>query len=156
RSGKVVVTQPRRMAARAAARRLAQLTGTRLGAEVGYAVRGDQQISKATVVEFVTTGVLLRRLIRDPEAFGIAAIVLDEVHERHLYTDLTFSMLQQLGQLRGSPLGSVVMSATLDARLWAGLLTDDGETAANILSVGANSYPLRKQWAPLAGNQRAI
>ena len=63
RSGKVVVTQPRRMAARAAARRLAQLTGTRLGAEVGYAVRGDQQISKATV-EF-DRGVLLRRLIHD-------------------------------------------------------------------------------------------
>ena len=156
RSGKVVVTQPRRMAARAAARRLAQLTGTRLGAEVGYAVRGDQQISKATVVEFVTTGVLLRRLIRDPEASGIAAIVLDEVHERHLDTDLTFAMVQQLGQLRDAPLDIVVMSATLDAKLWAGLLTDDGETAANILSVEANSYPLREQWAPLAGNQRGI
>src|SRR5699024_5651782 len=50
----------------------------------------------------------------------------------------------------------VVMSATLDAKLWAGLLTDDGETAANILSVEANSYPLREQWAPLAGNQRGI
>ena len=156
RVGKVVVTQPRRMAARAAARRLAQLTGTRLGAEVGYTVRGDRQTSNATVVEFVTTGVLLRRLIRDPEASGIAAIVLDEVHERHLDTDLTFAMVQQLGQLRDEPLDIVVMSATLDADLWAGLLTDDGEAPAHILSVEAATYPLREHWAPLPGNQRGL
>ena len=155
RSGKVIVTQPRRMAARAAARRLAYLTNTRLGAEVGYAVRGDQQTSKDTVVEFVTTGVLLRRLIRDPEATGTAAIILDEVHERHLDTDLTFAMVQQLGQLRDQPLDIVVMSATLDADMWANLLTTD-DTTAEILSVEAATYPLREQSAPLPGNQRGL
>src|SRR5690625_3715622 len=117
RGGKVVVSQPRWMAARAAARRLAQLSGTRVGDVVGYTVRGDQQPSQSTLVEFVTTGVLLRRLIRDPEATGIAAIILDEVHERQLDTDLTFAMVQQLGQLRDKPLDIVVMSATLDAQL---------------------------------------
>ena len=156
RTGKVVVTQPRRMAARAAARRLAYLTGTRLGGQVGYAVRGDQKTSQATVVEFVTTGVLLRRLIRNPEAPGIAAIVLDEVHERHLDTDLTFAMVQQLGQLRDDPLDIVVMSATLDAEMWARLLTDTNEAPAEILSVEAVTYPLREQWAPLPGNHRTL
>ncbi|GAA4108874.1 ATP-dependent helicase HrpB [Enteractinococcus coprophilus] len=156
RFGKVVVTQPRRMAARAAARRLASLTGTRLGAEIGYTVRGDQKTSRDTVVEFVTTGVLLRRLIRDPEAAGIAAIVLDEVHERHLDTDLTFAMVQQLGQLRDHPLDIVVMSATLDADMWANLLAADDQASAKILAVDAATYPLREQWAPLPGNQRGL
>ena len=156
RGGKVVVTQPRRMAARAAARRLAQLSGTRVGDVVGYTVRGDQQTSQSTLVEFVTTGVLLRRLLRDPEATGIAAIILDEVHERQLDTDLTFAMVQQLGQLRDEPLDIVVMSATLDAQLWADLLASEQEKPAEILSVDAVTHPLREQWAPLPGHQRSL
>lgn len=158
RAGKVVVTQPRRMAARAAARRLAQLTGTRLGQDIGYTVRGDRQISETTRVEFVTTGVLLRRLISDPEGTGIAAVVLDEVHERQLDTDLTFALVQQLGELRGTadPLDIVVMSATLDADFWTHLLRQQDATPAQILRVDAVSYPLREQWAPLPGTQRAL
>ena len=121
RPGNVVVTQPRRMAARAAARRLAQLTDTRLGELVGYSVRGDRRVSAETVVEFVTTGVLLRRLMSDPEAADVAAVVLDEVHERQLDTDLVFGLVQQLAELRSAdnPLEIVVMSATLEAEFWA-------------------------------------
>lgn len=158
RGGKVVVTQPRRMAARAAARRLAQLTGTKLGQDVGYTVRGDHQVSADTRVEFVTTGVLLRRLMRDPDATGISAVVLDEVHERQLDTDLTFAMVQQLGELRGAtePLDIVVMSATLDANFWARLLPHHDGRTADILRVEADSYPLGEQWAPLPGNQRVF
>lgn len=158
RPGKVVVTQPRRMAARAAARRLAQLTGTRLGDRVGYTVRGDRQTSAATQVEFVTTGVLLRRLIADPEADGIAAVVLDEVHERQLDTDLTFAMVHQLAALRdaAAPLDIVVMSATLDAEFWAELLSEDHAAAADVLRVEAVTYPLHEQWAPLPAAQRAL
>ena len=157
RPGKIVVTQPRRMAARAAARRLAHLTGTQLGQEVGYSVRGDAKTSQMTRVEFVTTGVLLRRLINDPEATGISAVVLDEVHERQLDTDLTFAMVQQLGQLRDrtDPLDIVVMSATLDAQFWTELLQDDDEPA-QLFEVEAAHYPLREQWAPLPGTQRAL
>ena len=157
RDGKVVVTQPRRMAARAAARRLAQLTDTTLGEQVGYTVRGDKQVSPGTKVEFVTTGVLLRRLIADPEAHGIAAIVLDEVHERHLDTDLTFAMVQQLGELRDTdnPLDVVVMSATLQAQFWSDLLQQDNITP-QVLSIDAVTHPLREQWAPLPGTQRAL
>lgn len=158
RRGKVIVTQPRRMAARAAARRLAQLTGTRLGQEVGYTVRGDRQTSAATRVEFVTTGVLLRRLMRDPEASGVSAVVLDEVHERQLDVDLTFAMVQELGELRGTsdPLDIVVMSATLDADRWAQLLPQDDGEPANVLEVEAVTYPLEERWAPLPGTQRAL
>lgn len=158
RPGKVIVTQPRRMAARAAARRLAQLTGTQLGDQVGYTVRGDQKTSAATRVEFVTTGVLLRRLMRDPEAAGVSAIVVDEVHERQLDVDLTFAMVQQLGELRGTaePLDIVVMSATLDADFWADLLPRQDGQPARVLTVEAVAYPLRERWAPLPGTQRAL
>src|SRR5699024_9891185 len=143
---KVVVTQPRRMAARAAARRLAQLSGTRLGDLVGYTVRGDQKISAATRVEFVTTGVLLRRLINDPEAAGVRAVILDEVHERQLDTDLTFALVQQVGELRNTenPLDIVVMSATLDAQFWAELLTQPAGTPADVFEVAAKTFPLQE------------
>lgn len=158
RKGKIVVTQPRRMAARAAARRLAHLTGTQVGQHIGYTVRGDRKTSAATRVEFVTTGILLRRLISNPDAPDIAAVVLDEVHERQLDTDLTFAMVQQLGELRGTadPLDIVVMSATLDADFWANLLTGDEAGSAHILNVDAVSYPLRERWAPLPATHRAL
>src|SRR5690625_504533 len=83
-SGRVVVTQPRRIAARAAARRLAHLIGEPVGRRVGFTVRGERRVSAATRVEVVTAGVLSRRLQREPELAGISAVVLDEVHERHL------------------------------------------------------------------------
>lgn len=158
RNGRIVVTQPRRMAARAAARRLAHLTGTKVGEQVGYTVRGDRKTSAATAVEFVTTGVLLRRLIGNPDASDIAAVVLDEVHERQLDTDLTFAMVQQLGELRGAsdPLDIVVMSATLEADFWTALLSTDTANPARVLKVEAVSYPLTEQWAPLPGTQRAL
>lgn len=158
REGKVVVTQPRRMAARAAARRLAYLTGTQLGHQIGYTVRGDRKTSAATRVEFVTTGVLLRRLIREPDASGVAAVVLDEVHERQIDTDLTFAMVQELGELRGMtvPLDIVVMSATLDADFWAQRLPQREGQSAQVLEATAETHPLRQQWAPAPGHQRAL
>ncbi|MCB0886811.1 MAG: ATP-dependent helicase HrpB, partial [Propionibacteriaceae bacterium] len=80
--GRVVVTQPRRVAARAAARRLAHLTGTAVGDVVGFTVRGERVVGRAACVEMVTPGVLLRRLLRDPSLDGVGAVILDEVHER--------------------------------------------------------------------------
>src|SRR5690606_24443448 len=82
--GKVVVAEPRRLAARAAAARMAALAGEEVGRTVGYAVRGDARTSTATRIEVVTSGLLLRRLVADPELPGTAAVVLDECHERHL------------------------------------------------------------------------
>src|SRR5699024_4096039 len=88
--GRIVVTAPRRVAVRSAARRLAQLSGTKLGEEVGYSVRGDAKVSRATRVEFVTPGVLLRRLLRDSDV-DASAVLIDEVHERGLETDLVLA-----------------------------------------------------------------
>ncbi|MEV0983455.1 ATP-dependent helicase C-terminal domain-containing protein [Brevibacterium sp. NPDC049920] len=154
-AGRVVVAQPRRMAARSAARRLASLTGTRLGEEVGYTVRGDRSVSRRTRVEFVTSGVLVRRLLADPELAGAAAVVLDEIHERHLDTDLAFGMLRELVELR-EDLSLVVMSATLEAGRWAELLGEDDGTpgapaaSAPVLTAAAGIHPLEVRWAPAA------
>ena len=144
---RIIVTQPRRMAARAAARRLASLTGTRLGEVVGFTVRGESRTSAATRIEFVTTGVLLSRLLRDPELSGVAGVILDEVHERQLDTDLAFAMCRELADLR-EDLSVVVMSATLDAQLWAARLRDGPQAPATLLSVAADAHPLEVRWAP--------
>ncbi|MDN5717587.1 MAG: DEAD/DEAH box helicase, partial [Janibacter sp.] len=120
--GRVVVTGPRRVTVRAAARRLAQLTGTPLGELAGYTVRGERHVQRSTRIEFVTPGVLVRRLLADPELNATAAVVLDEVHERGLDSDLLLGMLAEVRQLRDLPL--VAMSATLDAPAIARLLGD--------------------------------
>lgn len=150
--GRVIVTQPRRIAARAGARRLAHLSGERLGGAVGFTVRGESRTSRDTAVEFVTTGVLVRRLLNDAELADVGAVVLDEVHERHLDSDLCFAMLCELRELRPE-LGIVVMSATLDASRWAELLGDD--EPAPVVAVEADLHPLEVRWAPLPpGGQR--
>ena len=139
--GRIIVTQPRRMAARAAARRLAALTGTRLGEVVGFTVRGDSRTSARTRIEFVTTGVLMARMLRDPELAGVSGVILDEVHERQLDTDLMFAMCRELVDLR-EDLSVIVMSATLDARLWAARLGEGPQSPATLLSVAADVHPL--------------
>ncbi|HCX85050.1 MAG TPA: ATP-dependent helicase HrpB, partial [Micrococcales bacterium] len=114
-AGRIVVTQPRRIAARAAARRLASLLGQEVGGDVGVTVRGESRTSPRTRVEVVTTGVLLRRLQRDPALPGVAGVVLDEVHERSLESDLVLAMVADVRETLREDLRVVVMSATLDA-----------------------------------------
>ena len=121
RQPRIVVTQPRRVAARSAARRLAFLDGSKLGGRVGYTVRGERQAGAQTLVEFVTPGILLRRLLSDPGLEGTDAVILDEVHERGLETDLLLGMLGEVRQLR-TDLTLVAMSATLDAPRFAALI----------------------------------
>ncbi|WP_331715900.1 helicase-related protein [Tessaracoccus coleopterorum] len=119
--GRVIVTQPRRVAARAAARRLATLTRTRLGDVVGFTVRGERVLGPDARIEMVTPGVLLRRLLRDPALDGVGAVILDEVHERGLDTDLLVGLLGEVRELRDD-LAVVAMSATADAQRFAALL----------------------------------
>ncbi|MCP1413989.1 ATP-dependent helicase HrpB [Paenarthrobacter sp. A20] len=152
---RVVVTQPRRVAARSAARRLASLDGSRLGGKVGYTVRGESKTSQETMVEFVTPGILLRRLLADPGLESTDAVVLDEVHERGLETDLLVGMLSEVRELRDD-LMVVAMSATLDAARFAALLgrngsgdADDGGPAP-VVDCPSALYPLEVQWAPAA------
>ena len=132
--GTVLVSQPRRMAARAAARRLAHLLGEPVGQTAGYSVRGDTKRSAKTRVEFVTSGVLLRRILSDPDMAGIGAVVLDEVHERHLDSDLSAALLLDIRDLTG--LKIVAMSATLAARSWSDLLK------APVVEAFARTYPV--------------
>jgi ATP-dependent helicase HrpB len=113
-SGKVLVLEPRRIAARMAARRVASEIGERIGETVGYQVRFDEVAGPHTRLRFVTEGVLTRRLISDPYLQGVDAVVLDEFHERHLEGDLALALLKRL-QGRRPDLRIVVMSATLDA-----------------------------------------
>lgn len=145
---RVVVTQPRRVAARSAARRLAALDGSRIGERVGYTVRGEHRASQATLVEFVTPGILLRRLLHDPGLEGVGAVVLDEVHERGLETDLLVGLLAEVRQLR-EDLVLVAMSATLDSLLFAGLLGDGAP--APIVDCPSALHPLEVSWAPSRG-----
>lgn len=112
--GGVVVLEPRRIAARAAARRVAAERGVRLGDEVGYEVRDDRRVSKSTRLRFVTEGVLVQRVLRDPFLEGVSVVVLDEFHERHVETDLALAMLREVRQEVREDLQIVVMSATLD------------------------------------------
>ena len=115
------MTQPRRVAARAAARRLAALDGTAVGERTGFTVRGESRAGAHTLIEFVTPGILLRRLLADPGLESASAVILDEVHERGLETDLLLGMLAEVRQLRPDLL-LVAMSATLDTPRFAELL----------------------------------
>ncbi len=151
---RVVVTQPRRVAVRSAARRLAALDGSRVGDRVGYTVRGERQSGPGTVVEFVTPGILLRRLLADPGLEGTDAVILDEVHERGLETDLLVGMLAEVRQLRGD-LRLVAMSATLDAPRFAALIgdaagIDDAGSPAPVIDCPSALFPLDLEWTPAA------
>ena len=110
----VVVLEPRRLAARAAAQRVAQELGCELGGLVGYQVRGESRISKQTRLRFVTEGVLVRQMVQDPFLEGVAAVCLDEFHERHLEGDLALAMLNETRTTVREELLLCVMSATLD------------------------------------------
>ncbi|GMA31393.1 ATP-dependent helicase HrpB [Litorihabitans aurantiacus] len=149
RAGRVVVTQPRRLAARAAARRLATLLGEEVGGTVGWSVRGERRTSAATRVEFVTTGVLLRRLQSDPELVGTDAVVLDEVHERAIDADLLQAMLHEVRQTLRPDLAVVAMSATLESERLATLWGDDVGPAPEITSPGG-LHPVAEVWCPPA------
>jgi len=144
--GRVIVTQPRRVAARAAARRLAHLDGSALGTRVGFTVRGERSAGPETLVEFVTAGVLLRRMLDDPGLDGVSAVIIDEVHERALETDLLIGLLSEVRELRDD-LTVIAMSATLDApRVSAVLGTDD--LPAPIVEHGVPAFALTERWAP--------
>lgn len=144
--GRVLVTQPRRLATRAAARRLASLLGEPVGQTVGYAVRGERVVGQGCRIEFVTAGLALRRLQADPGLDGITGVVLDEVHERSLDADLLLALLLDARALRPD-LALVAMSATADlSRLPALLGTADA--AAPVLSIPSPIHPVAERWAP--------
>ena len=148
RPGRVVVTQPRRIAARAAARRLAGLLGEEVGGTVGYAVRGERRTGPGTRIEVVTAGLLLRRLQRDPELSGVDAVILDEVHERSLDSDLLLALLADARAALREDLTLVAMSATLDADRLRRILGGSSGDPAPLVEVPGRLHPLEEVWAP--------
>lgn len=151
-TGRVVVTQPSRIAARAAARRLAHLLGEPVGETVGYSVRGERRTGRSTRVEVVTTGLLLRRIQHDPELAGVAAVILDEVHERHLDADLTLALLLDLRANLREDLALVAMSATIEAERTAALI--GGGEPAPVISVSGALHPVETVWCPVPPGTR--
>ncbi|MCX4574320.1 ATP-dependent helicase HrpB [Streptomyces sp. NBC_01571] len=142
---RVLVAEPRRIAARAAARRMAWLLGEQVGENVGYTVRGERVVGPRARVEVVTTGVLLQRLQRDQELAGVDVVVLDECHERHLDADTVAAFLLDVRAALRPELRLVAASATTDAEGWARLLG-----GAPVVEAQGVSYPVEVVWAPPA------
>ncbi|MER6318741.1 ATP-dependent helicase HrpB [Streptomyces sp. NPDC001581] len=140
---RVVVAEPRRIAARAAARRMAWLLGEAVGGSVGFTVRGERVAGPQTVVEVVTTGVLLQRLQRDQELAGVDVVVLDECHERHLDADTVAAFLLDVRETLRPELRLVAASATTDSAGWARVLG-----GAPVVEAAGVSYPVETVWAP--------
>jgi len=122
-SGKIIVLEPRRLAARAAAERMAQTLGEPVGQTVGFRVRMQSRISAATRIEVVTEGVFTRMILGDPELAGVACVIFDEFHERSLDADLGLALARDAQGLLREDLRILVMSATLDGAAVARLLT---------------------------------
>ena len=120
--GRILVLEPRRLAARMAAARMAAVAGEALGATFGYSVRGDRAVGPRTRVEVVTEGLFVRRVQRDPSLEGVSAVLLDEFHERSLDTDLALALVLDVRASLRPDLRVVVMSATIDAAPVAALI----------------------------------
>jgi len=110
----ILMLEPRRLATRAAAERIAHLRGERVGGTVGYRMRGESRVGRDTRIEIVTEGILTRRLQRDPTLDGVGVVIFDEFHERSLDADLGLALTLRTQQLVRDDLRIIVMSATLD------------------------------------------
>ena len=148
RTGRVLVAEPRRLAARAAAARMAALLGERVGETVGYAVRGDRKASARTRVEVVTSGLLLRRLAGDPELSGVDVVVLDECHERHLDADLLLALLLDARAGLRPDLRLLATSATVATGRLAELL------GGPVLDVPGVTFPVDTGYLPPVRGER--
>ncbi|UAB89639.1 ATP-dependent helicase HrpB [Ruegeria sp. SCSIO 43209] len=150
--GRIVMLEPRRLAARAAAERMAETLGEPVGQTVGYRVRGDVKVSKATHIEVVTEGILTRMLQSEPDLPGVGAVIFDEFHERSLNADLGLALcLEVTGALRDD-LILLAMSATLDAEPVGQLMN------APLVTSEGRSYPVETRWLdrPLAPQARRL
>ncbi len=149
-SDRIVMLEPRRLAARAAAERMAHTLGDPVGKTVGYRVRGDVKVSQTTRIEVVTEGILTRMIQSDPELTGVGAVIFDEFHERSLNADLGLALCLEVASALRDDLALVAMSATLDAGPVAKLMN------APIVTSEGRSFPVTQKWldAPLPKTTR--
>ncbi len=149
--GRILMLEPRRLAARAAAERMAQTLGEPTGQTVGYRVRGESKVSGTTRIEVVTEGILTRMIQSDPELSGIGAVIFDEFHERSLNADLGLALCLEICEALRDDLILLAMSATLDAEPVAALMGD-----APMVTSEGRAYPVETRWLdrPLPKNTR--
>lgn len=145
--GEVVVLQPRRLAARLLAKRVAEEVGTRLGDIVGYQIRLESRVSAATRIRFVTEGILLRQMSFDATLRGVNVLVFDEFHERHLYGDISLARALQIQATLRPDLKIVVMSATLDTEVLRPYLAP-----CEVLTSQGRMFPVRIEYQPKTVN----
>ena len=126
---RIIMLEPRKLAARAAARRMAQMLGEKVGETIGYQTRDERIIGASTRIEVVTEGVLTRRLQNDPDLPGFGIVIFDEVHERNLPGDLGLALLMHAQRSLGTGQRIVLMSATPDTERWCDYLATDGVSA---------------------------
>jgi ATP-dependent helicase HrpB len=145
---RIVMLEPRRLAARAAAKRMADLIGERVGETIGYRVRLDSAISARTQVEVVTAGVFIRQIQDDPSLEGFGAVLFDEFHERSLDVDLGLALCLDARQALRGDLRILAMSATLDGAPIARLLDPSVPTGAPILTSEGRRFPIETRYLP--------
>lgn len=144
---KIVVLQPRRVAARTVAARVAFERGGKLGGEIGYQIRFEDQTSLGTRISYMTEGILLRWLQDNRALANVGIVVFDEFHERNLLSDVSLALVKHLQQTARPDLKLIVMSATLDAEPVADYLTGPGEPACPILHSEGQSFPVEVRYA---------
>ncbi len=139
--GRILMLEPRRLAARAAAERMAQTLGEAIGATVGYRIKGEAKVSRATRIEVVTEGILTRMIQSDPDLPGVGAVIFDEFHERSLHADLGLALTLELRGALRDDLVVIVMSATLDAEPVARLMGD-----APLVTSQGRAFGVETRW----------
>ncbi|WP_025274368.1 ATP-dependent helicase HrpB [Haloglycomyces albus] len=150
-SRRVVVAEPRRLAARSAAQRMAAILGEPVGETVGYRIRGETRRSQKTRIEVVTTGVLVNQLLADPELPDVDAVMLDECHERHIETDTAAAFIAESRAILRPELAFIAASATADVDLWRVLLPE-----APVIETEPLDHPVDIHWTPPAHRDRPL
>ncbi|WP_307718696.1 DEAD/DEAH box helicase [Azospirillum sp. B4] len=151
---KIIMLEPRRLAARAAAKRMADTLGEAVGETVGYRVRLDTRIGPHTRIEVVTEGLFLRQLQGDPSLEGVGAVLFDEFHERSLDADLALAFCLQAQGLLREDLRLLVMSATLDGVAVARLLGGNDRGDARMVTSEGRVFPVETRWVEPAATDR--
>ncbi|MCC2523005.1 ATP-dependent helicase HrpB [Vibrio coralliilyticus] len=147
--GKIIMLEPRRLAARNIARYLAQQLGENVGQQVGYRVRGETKVGLDTKLEIVTEGIMTRMIQSDPELDGISLLIFDEFHERSIHADTALAFSLEIQEAFREDLKLVVMSATLDQRALSQLMPD-----ATYIESQGRSFPVEYRYQPLKPNER--
>ncbi|MFM2388715.1 MAG: ATP-dependent helicase HrpB [Pseudomonadota bacterium] len=141
-AGRILMLEPRRLAARGAAERMAETLGEPVGQTVGYRMRGEARVGPATRIEVVTEGILTRMIQSDPELPGVGCVIFDEFHERSLQADLGLALALEIRAALRPDLALIVMSATLDAGPVAALM------GAELVTSEGRAFPVETRWLP--------